>query len=134
MAREWTTPLVRLVMRIVPLKTPAGWKLAPGVSETTIEVDAPDISSPELGATASQKEVFTRLHERAPGPALARINVPLVTLYGPPSGPLDTKPCFGVILRSSGRSNASTTPAVVELAGALALKPSPRRANAVQIS
>lgn len=55
-------------------------------------------------------------------------------MKGPPTGPAAVKSVLGVTLRSSGRSNDSLMPVVVELEGAVALAPMPRLAKAAQSS
>src|SRR5262245_31828275 len=94
----------------------------------------PGVSVPPVGETVSHVEVLTKLQLKVLLPALVRVKVIELGTNGPPTGPLLTKPLSGVTRRSSGRSNASTTPEVVELSGEVALKPRPRLAKAAHKS
>src|SRR5437762_2141577 len=82
----------------------------------------------------SQDDVLMSDHVSEAGPVLVSEKTMELKLKGPPTGPLLMKPTAGVTCKESGISKASCTPMVVELAGAVALKPRPRFAKAAQSS
>src|ERR1019366_1341361 len=98
--------------------------------EVTVVAAPPGVSVPPVGNTSSQVAVLTAVQLNELLPALVRVKLIESGLNGPPTGPLPVNTVLGAIRRSSGRSKASCTPAVVELAGGVALKPMPRLANA----
>src|SRR5262245_51114651 len=83
------------------------------------------------GAEAfNQLDVMLRPQPRALLPTFVTTSILEFGTNGPPTGPQDTNPVSELSRRSSGTSNASTTPIVFELPGALALRPIPRFAKA----
>src|SRR2546423_6902991 len=94
----------------------------------------PGSSEPLFGEMFNQAEVLTRDQGNGFVPTLLRVRVNSFGENGPPTAPLLVRLLCGEIRKSSGRSNASCTPAVVELPGQVALKPIPRFANACQSS
>src|SRR5574341_1249670 len=109
---------------------PTGRSWAAAASETVTPVpDPPGASVPSVGVAFNQTDVLIKAQVSALEPALVSEKDAVVTENGPPTSPLEVKPVAGAMRRSSGRSNASATPAVVKLAGAVALNPRPRLAK-----
>src|SRR5436190_13485871 len=94
----------------------------------------PGSSEPLFGEMFNQAEVFTSDQGKGLVPTLLSVSITNLGENGPPSGPLLVKLLDGAIRKSSGRSKASCTPAVVKLPGHVALKPIPRLANACHSS
>src|SRR5258706_2235323 len=82
----------------------------------------------------NQVEVMDRPHVKVLVPTLVNVSIVELGRNGPPSGPEEINPVLALSRKSSGQSNASTTPVVVELDGALALNPMPRFAKALHNS
>src|SRR5437879_4521504 len=97
---------------------PIGRLVADGTSVAVTEAAGPPgLSDPLVGEIVSQVLVLSSVQLSVLLPALVRVKLIVFGTKGPPTGPLATKPSRGEILRSSGRSNDSRTPLVVELPG-----------------
>ena len=124
-------PLLRLENVTVLVYIPCGRLAAAGeIETTTVAGGAPKASVPPAEDRSNQAELVDPVHETALLPTFASVYVCDAGVKGPPTGPLAVIPAGGVTERSSGMSKASTKPAVVLLAGEVALQPMPRFAKA----
>src|SRR4051794_8976843 len=97
---------------------PIGKLLAKAFRLTVTEAAGPPgVSVPPASDTLSQADVLTSSQVKALLPPFVKVYRLAVMLNGPPTGPRLVNPAPGLILRSSGKSNASWSPAVELLLG-----------------
>src|SRR5262249_48364311 len=107
---------------------PAPRPLAKAFTETFTAFVPPTARTPLLCERLSQGTVTAPPQLIEPLPVFTSVKDFAAGINGPLTGPLAVNPVPGEMAKSSGTSNDSIIPVVVELAGEVALAPMPRLA------